>query len=109
MRAGQLDRRITLRQRVTTRGSLGEEVEGTPTDLATVWARWRPLKGTERFTAQQLVDTAAGEFDIRYRSDITIEDVHEVLFDGDVYDVMGVPEEIGRREGWRLQVSRRVQ
>lgn len=106
MRAGQLDRRITLRSKTTSRDAFGQEVI-TWTDLATVWARWIPLKGTERFTAQQLVDTAAGSFEIRHRTDVTA--INEVVFNGKQYQIIGEPEEIGRREGLRLHVSRRVE
>lgn len=106
MRAGKLDRRVTLRRKTETQDAMGQPIESWA-DIATVWAKWVPAKGAERWTAQQVVDTAAGHFEIRYLSDITPLD--EVEYNGDQYDIIGQPEEIGRRIGWKIYVSRRVE
>lgn len=103
MRAGKLDRRITLRAKSTTKNTFGEDVV-TWTDIATVWAEWIPKGGTERWASRLLLDTADGAFQIRHRTDLDALD--EVLFDGKQYRVIGEPTEIGRREGLLIQVSR---
>lgn len=106
MRAGRLDRRITLKRKSESQDDFGQP-QVTWTDIATVWARWVPAKGQQMWTAKQYVDTAAGEFEIRYLSGLT--PVDEVEHDGDQYDIIGQPLEIGRKQGWRIPVSRRVE
>lgn len=106
MRAGQLDRRITLKRLETTQDDYGQDIETWHT-VATVWAAWEPLKGNRRFAAQQVIETAAGSFVIRYRSGLSA--LHAVEYNGNRYDIHGEPEEIGRREGLRLHVSRRAE
>lgn len=105
MRAGKLDRRITLRAKSTTKNSFGEDVV-TWTDVATVWAEWLPKGGSERWASQRVIDTADGAFQIRYRSDVDALD--EVLFDGAQYRVLGQPQELGRRQALLIQVQRLV-
>lgn len=106
MRAGTLDRRITLRTKSTTKNGFGEDVV-TWTDVATVWARWIPKNGTERWASQMVIDSADGAFEIRHRTDVDALD--EVLFESQQYRVIGQPTEIGRREGLLIQVSRVVE
>src|SRR5690554_538276 len=106
MRAGKLDRRMKLRRKTETIDDFGQPIDCL-NDIATVWAKWVRAKGADRWTAQQVVDTAAGHFEIRYLSDITPED--EIEFDDNQYDIIGQPEEIGRRQGWKIYVSRRVE
>jgi SPP1 family predicted phage head-tail adaptor len=105
MRAGQLDRRITLRGKSTTKNSFGEDVV-TWSDIATVWARWIPKNGTERWASQMIIDSADGGFEIRHRTDLDALD--EVVFESNAYRVIGQPTEIGRREGLLIQVARIV-
>jgi SPP1 family predicted phage head-tail adaptor len=107
MRAGDLDRRITLKSRAqSTQDALGAPTEAFTT-IATVWAKWMPQKASERWSSAQEVDMARGEFLIRWRSDVSGLD--EVVFDGSRYEVDGQPVEVGRREGLRIAVKRRVE
>lgn len=103
MIAGTLDRRITLRTKSVTKNAFGEDVV-TWTDVATVWARWIPKGGTERWSSQLILDTADGAFEIRHRTDVDADD--EILFNGNQYRIIGEPAEIGRRRGLMIQVSR---
>lgn len=93
MRAGKLDRRITIRRATTAANDFGEEIE-TWADVATVWAQQRPNRGGERFAAQQMVGTKVLTFQIRYRSDVTNRD--RVVYNGREYNILDV-REIGRR------------
>lgn len=106
MRAGALDRRITLKSRSESQTSLGGPTESF-SEIATVWARWKPAPGSQSFGASQRVDTAAGFFEIRHRADV--DALAEVEFDSKRYEVIGEPEEIGRRVGLRINVRRRVE
>ncbi|MGG7518837.1 phage head closure protein [Allorhizobium undicola] len=95
MRAGKLDRRLTLLRWTET----GRDAFNQPlfewVDYATVWAQQRPNRGEERFSAQQMVGTAVLTFHIRHRFDVSVKD--RVEFDGALYEVTAPPREIGRR------------
>jgi SPP1 family predicted phage head-tail adaptor len=89
---GQLDRRITLRQRTLTQNSTGQTVESF-TNLATVWASINPGStrgGMEEMQAGMMVGIRSSDFIIRYRAGIGPE--MEVVFDGDTYRIVVVEE-----------------
>jgi len=93
MRAGKIDRHLTL-QRVTNRipNGFNEPVE-VWTDIAILEAQQRPDRGTERFAAQQLSGQAVMTFQIRYRADLTIED--RIVYGGRIWNIVDV-RELGR-------------
>lgn len=98
MRAGQLDRRITIQRKSLTQSGSGEEVV-TWTDVATVWAQKIENRGDERFAAKQYVGHAIRTFRFRWSSTVSeISTQHRILFDGRAFDITDV-REIGRREG----------
>ena len=105
VRAGRLDRRLTLQRRTLTENDYGEAVE-TWTDLATVWAEKIPVRGAERYAAMQTVAEVDTRFKIRYRTDVSHLD--RVVCAGTTYDVKGVLE-IGRREGWEIYATARAE
>lgn len=92
MRAGKLDRRITIQAKSVTTSARGEQIE-TWADVATVWAQARPNRGAERFSTMQNVGTAVMTFHLRYRSDVTV--LHRISYDGKLWDILDV-REIGR-------------
>jgi len=104
MRAGRMDRLVTLFRKETEQDAAGQD-QITWVPVAKVWAAWAPLRGANRWAAMQTVETAAGSFEIRYRPDLG--PLHEVAMEGERYEIQGAPEEVGRREGLRLHVSRR--
>lgn len=99
MNAGKLDRRATVRRTVQTRGPNGAVIN-TWQDLATFWVFKRPLSGREAVLAAR--DTAQIEdvFECRYRTDVTAS--MQIVVDGNTYDIVRPPEEIGRRDGLRI-------
>jgi len=104
MRAGVLDRRITLQSRTVTQSDSGEEVV-TWVDLATVWAQKVENRGAERFVAQQLVGKAVKTFRFRWSDaveDVTVKD--QLVHDGRSFDILDV-REIGYREGIEVDVT----
>lgn len=95
MRAGKLDRRVTIRRMTgTTTNEFNEPVE-VWADVATVWAQQRPNRGSERFAAEQQAGTAVMTFHIRYRSDVSAMD--RLIYEGRSYEIVAPPREIGRR------------
>lgn len=98
MRAGQLDRRITIQGKTVSQSDSGQEV-ATWSTLASVWAQRVENRGDERFSARQITGHAIRTFKFRWSlavSVITVE--HQVVCDGIVYDITDV-REIGRHEG----------
>jgi len=93
MRAGKLDRRITIQRASVTVNAFGEEAE-VWTDIATVWAQQRPNRGAERFTAQEIAGQAVMTFHIRYRADIAKTD--RIKYEGRLWNITDI-REIGRR------------
>lgn len=98
MRAGTLDRQITIEASAVVQDAYGDPVESWML-LATVWAQVLPLRGSERFQAQQIDAELTTRFRIRYRDDVT--PLMRVAHDGDRYEIEAVIE-IGRREGLEL-------
>ena len=101
MRAGQLDRRVTLLQRTLTRDSFGEAVEGFA-DLDTVWARVihdRSGELSRQNNAQRQAQSVV-TFRIRWRGDLNR--TMRVRWEGAEYDITNIME-VGRRAGLDLQ------
>ncbi|MBP1842006.1 SPP1 family predicted phage head-tail adaptor [Rhizobium petrolearium] len=93
MRAGKLDKRLTIVRFVETgRDGANQPIYGW-SDVATLWAQARPVRGEERFQAQQLAGTEVMTFHIRYRADLTVKD--RIRFKGKEWDITAV-REIGR-------------
>lgn len=98
MRAGLLDRRITIQGKAITQSDSGEEVVAW-TDVATVWAEKVEIRGLERFSIKQIVGHSVKTFRIRWSNNVSeITDEHRILFDGRVFDITDV-REIDRRVG----------
>lgn len=67
--AGELDQRVTLRRETRTSDGMGGDT-ATWTDIATVWAKVRPMTGNEREHSDRLNATANYLIVIRAREDI---------------------------------------
>jgi len=103
MRAGRLDKVLTLQKRTLTANDYGEEVPSYST-LATVWGRKIEVGGNEKYASLQVVGEIDCKFRIRYRSDLTT--VNRVVCNSETYDIKSIIE-IGRREGLELLATRR--
>lgn len=112
MRAGLLNRRIQLcrrEERLDTdpdgRGSGQDLGEWVP--YAHVWAQVVYVAGGERQVAQQQVETVDQIFRIRWRSDVRTED--RVVYEGRAYEIVGMPQQLGNREGLELRCFARAE
>lgn len=105
MKAGSLDRRITIERFTATVDDFGEEVKSWA-PLRTVWANVTPISDGERWRAGEVGATVTTRFAIRWGAGVGVED--RIVFDGRVYDVVGV-KEIGRREGQEITASARAE
>lgn len=106
MRAGRLDRRITISRNFPVVSESGSVSDGW-TDLATVRASVKYNRGSERFTVQQLVGKTFVTFTCRWSnqvSDLAVTD--RVTYEGRAFDIHDV-RELGNREGMEIDASTR--
>jgi SPP1 family predicted phage head-tail adaptor len=98
MRAGRLDRRITIQGQSIAHSDSGQE-KITWVDVATVWAEKREDRGTERFATKQIIGHAVTTFRIRWSDTVSaVTSEHRIEFDGRIFNITDV-RELGRREG----------
>ena len=95
MRAGELDRKVRLEQRINTPNAYGEPIESWNL-IAEVWASRAQLSGRELFESDQVAAEALYRFRLYYRTDL--DATCRIVYDGKNYDIKSVAE-IGRREG----------
>lgn len=104
MRAGELDRRITLMQYGISYNADNEPIEGF-TPLATVWASAKPVSDGEKVRAAEVGATITMRFQIRYSSTVAVLNPKDCLvYQGKVHDISGV-KELGRREGLEISAA----
>ena len=102
MKAGKLDRRITIKVKTATRDSYGAEIIGYTT-LDTVWAEVMPLSGREYFVAAQFVPEAQLKIRIRFREDF--DETAKITYKSTDYDILHIAE-IGRQDGLEVVVKK---
>lgn len=99
LKAGQLNKRITLETLTAGRDEYGGQTEewGTPQQ---VWAEIRFPSAREIFQGDQLTAVQSAVFKIRYRAGVSAAK-NRVKYNGQVYNIAAVTE-IGNREGLQL-------
>ena len=98
MRAGVLDRRITIE----VNNEVQDEFGGlTPlwAPFATVWARVAPVTGKETFLSDQVTASADTLFRIRYL--VGLDTKMRIVYNEKNYNIKNILE-IGRREGFNI-------
>lgn len=106
MRAGALDRRITLMRNQPSQSARGGLADNWVA-IQELYAQVKYARGGERFATQQVVGQGVVTFLIRWDgawSDFNVKD--RVSFDGRDYDVRDV-RELGRREGIEIDATAR--
>lgn len=122
MRAGRLDRLITIQRKAVTYSSSGEPQE-TWSAIGAVRrsASYRPLRGDEQFTGDQIIGREQVEFRIRQSADVSgLSPNDRIVYPAcsdespsnepatrDIYDILSTSE-IGRREGIAIIAQRRA-
>ena len=101
LRAGDLDRRITIERYTETRDPFNNPVKIWQ-ELAIVWAAKTDVSDSERLAAQEVGAEISTRFRIRWSLQVRdIDPKDRVRFEGRLYDIVGV-KEIGRREGLEI-------
>lgn len=103
---GKLDTRIKI-YRVTTTNTYGA-TDKVYTLLASVAAKYKPVYQDEVYNKEMVTTVADAEFVVRYSS-ITagINAADEIEYNGQKYDLISAPVQIGRREFISLKVRLR--
>ena len=120
MRAGRLDRRITIQRKSEIQSASGQPVItwATLPTAQRLWASMTPASGDERFTDPQVAAKQQVEFKIRWSlfvADLSPLDriVYPAINSGDtpaptaIYDILAV-HELERREGLSIIAFRRA-
>jgi len=91
MRAGTLDRQITIMQSSvsTARSTDGAPVLVWSTMLANIWARVVPRTGSEIYRDRYRWEVAETDFFTRWTTH-TITADHRIKYDGDIYEIRAV-------------------
>lgn len=89
MRAGELNRRISISEKVITRLPSGAETSAWSIKMHT-WAKVLQKKQAESIDNQNFVLTDELLFKIRYRNDLDTE--MRINYDGKVYEIITITE-----------------
>lgn len=99
MRAGRLNKLVTIEQVIESRDSKGGVVE-TWVTFAEVWASIEPLVGREYFDSKQLNAELTAKIRIRYLEGVTSK--MRVLYGSRIFEIISPPIDV--REGNREMV-----
>lgn len=100
IKAGELDRTITIIEFTESENSFGER-EKVWTELATVRAAKRSMNNRDVMKSQGVVNAPEGKFLIRYRAGLKTS--QRIIYEEQHYEITAV-EEIGRRVGQMIFV-----
>lgn len=90
MQAGKLRHRVQIQALSQVQDLATGEMLDTWTELATVWANVVPLRGQERFEAQQVQAELSHRVEMRYRPDVTSK--NRLLYDGRILEIASVAD-----------------
>jgi SPP1 family predicted phage head-tail adaptor len=99
VRAGKLNRRVTIQRPVPDRNEVGEDIITWET-LGVVWASIEPIKGREALIANQLL--AEMDTRIRIRWSESVQDISEkwrLVHQGLIYNIVSIANiNLGNKE-----------
>ena len=105
IRAGDLDRRITFQRRAVVDDGFASR-PGEPAEIAKVWAKVTPISDGEKFGGGAVRATVDTRFLVRWSSaTAAITEKDSIAYDGRVFGIVGLPKEIGRREGLEFSAT----
>lgn len=107
IKAGDLDRRITLQTATQTKDSAGHPVTAW-TDLDTVWAQVRDIANQSEEGISDGLALAKRQcwVTVRYRDDIGAN--MRILHDDRTLHIISEPAELGRKEGLKFKAEERT-
>jgi SPP1 family predicted phage head-tail adaptor len=102
VRAGDLDQRVTLQNRVTVPDG-GGGYETSWSDTGTIWAKVEPLGAAESLVAQQSESIVRYQIWVRWRPDLAAD--MRLIWRGKTFDIVGVADAGPRVETVRLDCA----
>ncbi len=103
MRAGKMNRRITVQTRPTpTRNNYGEP-EYTWKDTFSLWAAKITKGGGEFFAAQKINAKTEAVYTVRYTDSISTDD--RIIDDGATYEILHLNDVDGKKRELQIAVS----
>jgi SPP1 family predicted phage head-tail adaptor len=114
VRAGELNRRISIERRTDVNDEYGQPIPTWVRIGKIRWAKKFQMRGYERFANEQYVGREQNEFWVRWANDIDdISPEDRIVFPAQdsppnsaIYEIMAV-HEIGLREGFKILTARR--
>lgn len=104
IRAGRLDRRITVRRQGPATDDGYTTLPGVLADYYTCFASWKPARGRETFENLGREAYSGGTFWVRHNpTSAAIKTTDKVSYGGLSWDIISI-QEVGRREGVELTV-----
>ncbi|NIF80141.1 phage head closure protein [Paraburkholderia sp. Cy-641] len=95
MRAGKLNRRVSLQKRGAARDTAGQPLVDGWTEIARLWANIRYLNGREYATSDTKVSGATASIRVRYRADL--DATLRIVYRDAVFNILAVlPDEQDR-------------
>lgn len=92
MKAGSLNKRVTIQQPGTTQDEIGQPVAGW-VDVATVWANIRNRTGSEAMRSDSETSVVQASIRLRYRTDVDAS--MRVVYGARVYKIVAVlPDDV---------------
>lgn len=109
MKAGPLDRRITIERFTTEKNEWNEDVE-VWAPLVTVWANRRDASAGESYRAQSVSAQITTRFTIRYSSQVAdVNPKDRIRYEGRLYNIVAVREAAeGRRVALEIDAVARA-
>lgn len=98
MRAGDLNRKITIQSVTQTEDTYGAPVDTWAT-FVEVWAQVKPIRGDEYFAAQQVNARVDAVFRLRWLSGVL--ETMRIHYDDKLWDIRSI-NELGFREGLEI-------
>lgn len=102
MRAGDLNKRVTIERRATTQDTFGGQ-DATWSTVAVVWAGIQPMTGRELFAAQSVESEVTTQIVMRYQAGITAK--MRVNYSGRLFNIHAVLDENERHRELTLLCS----
>lgn len=105
IKAGDLNRRITIQSQSSTEDAYGGNAD-TYSTLVQVWAKMEYGSASEKYAADRLTSFSRVEFAIRYRTDVTAK-MRIVDDENKHYEILAVQED-GQRKFTIILAEERV-
>jgi SPP1 family predicted phage head-tail adaptor len=103
MNAGKLDRRITLEHVTRAPDAFSTAGAETWVEIGKVWASKKEMSNGEKWRAAAAESEATHLFTVRYSSTTAaMTAADRIICDGKIFNLIGNPREIGRREWFEI-------